>query len=196
MIRYDENSNLYTKELLTEYTVPLEVSFKVEEETKKFRLTIKNLVRQEKVRDILAFVNGTTSKRPHDVIRIIETLFKQHIRNTYFNFRQQYFKRTQTLLDLGIANLLSFIHRLMFFLIEDGRGLASGFYQALCLTQAGLTLNFTLAFTCFYMPLNLVDFSKSYLRTDITKKFTKAEQDGFRKLVRSLLSKSISKTNH
>lgn len=75
------------------------------------------------------------------------------------------------------------------FSLGDGRGMASGFYQALFLTQGGPTLNINLAFTCFYMPLNFVEFATKYLRKDITKGFTDAELQGFKKIVKNMLSK-------
>lgn len=66
--------------------------------------------------------------------------------------------------------------------------MASGFYQALFLTQCGPTLNINLAFTCFYMPLNFVEFATKYLRKDITKGFTEGEAQAFRRLVHNMLS--------
>ena len=52
------------------------------------------------------------------------------------------------------------------------------FHQALFLTPSGPTLNINLAFTCFYLPLNLVEFSCIYLRKDIKKSITDVEIDG------------------
>lgn len=53
--------------------------------------------------------------------------------------------------------------------VGDGRGLASGSYQAMFLTQIGATLNINSTFTCFYQPLNLVDFLCEYLQHDIVR---------------------------
>ena len=77
------------------------------------------------------------------------------------------------------------------FSLGDGRGMASGFYQALFLTQCGPTLNINLAFTCFYMPLNFVEFASKYLRKDITipKGLSDAELQGFKRLIKNMLSK-------
>jgi hypothetical protein len=74
------------------------------------------------------------------------------------------------------------------FFLEDGRGMASGFHQALCLTHDGPTLNINLAFTCFYLPLNFVDFSCKYLRKDITQGITEFEIDGIKRLFKNLPS--------
>jgi hypothetical protein len=72
--------------------------------------------------------------------------------------------------------------------LGDGRGMANGFYQALFLTQCGPTLNINLAFTCFYMPLNFVEFATKYLRKDITKGLSEGELQGFKRMVRNMLS--------
>ena len=67
--------------------------------------------------------------------------------------------------------------------------MAKGFYQALFLTRSGPTLNLNLTFTCFYMPLNFVDFACKYLRKDIVKHgLTDQEATTFRKIIKDLLS--------
>ena len=70
----------------------------------------------------------------------------------------------------------------------DGRGMASGFYQALFLTQCGPTVNINLAFTCFYLPLNFVEFASKYLRKDIRKGLSQDEVRAFTRIVRNMLS--------
>jgi hypothetical protein len=162
---------LYTRELLTDFTKPLRVTFKMDNEEKKFEFKVLNLVRQEKIRDIFEFINGKTGIRPRDPIRVIETLFKQTIRNDLVCIRNKFYSRRQQLVDLS-----------------DGRGMASGFHQALCLTRGGPTLNVNLAFACFYLPLNFVDFSCKYLRKDITRGITHADLEGIRKLFKNLPS--------
>ncbi|CAF3078686.1 unnamed protein product, partial [Rotaria sp. Silwood2] len=111
-----------------------------------------------------------TTTRPRETVRIIETLFKQRARNDLVCVRNQFYNRNQILDDL-----------------LDGRGMAKGFYQALFLTRCGPTLNVNLTFTCFYMPLNFVDFACKYLRKDITTNFTEYEAKVFKKLIRDLL---------
>lgn len=61
--------------------------------------------------------------------------------------------------------MLFFSH---FSYLGDGRGLATGFYQAMFLTKIGATININSTFTCFYQPFNLVDFLCEYLQHDIT----------------------------
>lgn len=51
----------------------------------------------------------------------------------------------------------------------DGRGLGHGFYQAMFLTKIGATLNINSTFTCFYRPINLVDFLCEYLQHDVVR---------------------------
>lgn len=76
------------------------------------------------------------------------------------------------------------------FFIGDGRGMAKGFYQALFLTRSGPTLNVNLTFTCFYMPLNFVDFTCQYLRKNIKKEgLNDQEAKMFKKIIRDLLGK-------
>ncbi|CAF3771180.1 unnamed protein product [Rotaria sp. Silwood1] len=169
IVWYDEGKNLYTRELLTDFTKPIRIQIKINNENKIFEFKVLNLVRQEKIRDIFDFINGRTEIKPRDPIRVIETLFKQSIRNDLVCIRNNFYSRHQQLIDLG-----------------DGRGMANGFHQALCLTHSGPTLNINLAFTCFYLPLNFVDFSCKYLRKDITKKITPTEIEGIKQLFKNL----------
>jgi hypothetical protein len=70
--------------------------------------------------------------------------------------------------------------------------MAKGFYQALFLTQCGPTLNINLTFTCFYMPLNFVEFAKKYLRNpNITEGFRENELKSFESMVRNIKSRLI-----
>jgi hypothetical protein len=66
--------------------------------------------------------------------------------------------------------------------------MASGFHQALCLTHKGPTLNINLAFACFYLPINFVDFACKYLRKDITRNITESEIEGIQRLFKNLPS--------
>lgn len=175
IIWYDEGKTIYTRALLTDFTQPMQITFSMNNEEKTFQLHILNLVRQEKIRDIFDFIEKKTSIRPREAIRIVETLFKQRARNDLIAIRNQFYDRKQTLDDLG-----------------DGRGMASGFYQALFLTQSGPTLNINLTFTCFYMPLNFIEFATKYLRKDVTKGLSDGEIQGFTRLVRNMLIE----TNH
>ncbi|CAF4903023.1 unnamed protein product [Rotaria sp. Silwood1] len=174
IVWYDEGKNLYTRELLTDFTQPRRVKLTINNEEKIFEFKVLNLVRQEKIGNIFDFINGKTTIRPRDPIRIIETLFKQRVHDQYICIRNKYYDRRQQLLDLG-----------------DGRGLASGFHQALCLTRGGPTINVNLAFTCFYQPINFVDFACRYLRQDIRQGVNEAELDGMKKLFKNIPIKTI-----
>lgn len=67
--------------------------------------------------------------------------------------------------------------------------MASGFYQALFLTQMGITLNMNLTFSCFYQPLNFIDFACKYLRKNIiTTGLKDHEINLFTKMVENLQS--------
>ena len=95
------------------------------------------------------------------------------------------------LILVGFYSLDKFHYHVYSLSIEDGRGMAKGFYQALFLTQAGPTLNINLTFTCFYMPLSFIDFASQYLRKDITKGLHEKDLKAFEQIVKNLLSKSI-----
>jgi uncharacterized protein YfkK (UPF0435 family) len=101
VIWYDEGKTIYSKELLTDFTKPLQITFKMNNEDKTFQLHVLNLVRQEKIRDIYDFIEKKTSVRPRESIRIIETLFKQRARNDLIAIRNQFYDRKQKLDDLG-----------------------------------------------------------------------------------------------
>ena len=101
VIWYDEGKTIYTRELLTDFTEPLQITFQMNNEEKTFQFHILNLVRQEKIRDIYDFIEKKTTVRPRECIRIIETLFKQRARNDLIAIRNQFYDRSQTLDDLG-----------------------------------------------------------------------------------------------
>jgi uncharacterized protein YfkK (UPF0435 family) len=101
IIWYDEGKTIYTKELLTDFTKPLQITFQMNNEEKTFQFHVINLVRQEKIRDIYDFIEKKTSIRPRESIRIIETLFKQRARNDLIAIRNQFYDRKQKLDDLG-----------------------------------------------------------------------------------------------
>lgn len=63
-------------------------------------------MRQENIRDIFEFINGKTNIKPRDSIRVIETLFKQNIRNELICIKNKFYSRQQKLIDLGKDFLL------------------------------------------------------------------------------------------
>ncbi|UJR13192.1 hypothetical protein I4U23_000214 [Adineta vaga] len=170
VVWYDEGKTLYTRESLAHFTEPIKVNMRRGDETKTYQLNIINLVRQDKISNIVDFIQKKTTIRPRETVRIIEILFKQRARNDLICVRNQFYNRNQILDDL-----------------KDGRGMAKGFYQALFLTRCGPTLNVNLTFTCFYMPLKFVEFACKYLRKDITRSFTEYEAKLFQKIIRDLL---------
>ena len=168
--RYDEGKTIYSKEILPDLGLPIEISL-TKEEVKKFRLIKCNLVQQSRIQSIHDYIRQKTTIRPQEVIRIIETLFKQRAQGDLISIRNQFYDRRRELEDMN-----------------DGRGMAKGFYQALFLTQNGPTLNINLTFTCFYMPMKFVDFVGKYLRRDITRGIRQNELDLLGKSIRNLQS--------
>lgn len=53
--------------------------------------------------------------------------------------------------------------------LPDGFELRLGFFQALCLTQSGLTLNLQTTLTKFYPDMEIIDFLEINLKKDIRK---------------------------
>lgn len=102
VIWYDEGKNIYSKELLTGYEQPFQVTFVSNNEEKTFQLKINNLVRQENLSSIRNYISNRTLIRPHDSVRVLETLFKQRARNELIAIRNQYYNRSQVLDDLGM----------------------------------------------------------------------------------------------
>lgn len=172
--RYDEGKTLYSQEMLPDLSLPLQVKLEKDNEVKTFQLKRLDLVRQDRTQSIYEFIQRRTNTRPREAVRIIETLFKQNRRNDLICVRNQFYDRRRQLDDLG-----------------DGRGMAKGFYQALFLTQCGPTLNINLTFTCFYMPMNFVEFARQYLRKDITKGINETDLKIFERMVRNIKSKLI-----
>ena len=168
--RYDEGKTVYSKEILPDLGLPIEISL-TKEEVKKFCLTKCNLVQQTRIQSIHDYIRQKTTIRPQETIRIIETLFKQRAQSDLISIRNQFYDRRRELEDMN-----------------DGRGMAKGFYQALFLTQNGPTLNINLTFTCFYMPMKFVDFICKYLRRDVTRGIRQIELDLLAKSIRNLKS--------
>jgi len=175
VVSYDEGKALYTREFLPEFNLPIQIRLGKDDEMKTLQINKLAMVDQTRMKDVYDFIKGEKSRRPQEAIRIIEILLKQQARSTLINIRNQFYDRLKGLEDLG-----------------DGRGMAKGFFQALFLTQCGPTLNINLAFTCFYMPLNFVDFATRYLRVDITeRRLTENDLKQFEKYIRNLKSRFI-----
>ncbi|CAF3741189.1 unnamed protein product [Rotaria sordida] len=100
LAKNEKNFSL-TRELLTDFTKPIRVTLNINNEKKTFEFEVLNLVRQEKIRDIFFdFINGQTGIRLRDPIRVIETLFKQKIRNDFVCIKNKFYSRRQQLIDL------------------------------------------------------------------------------------------------
>ena len=99
-------------------------------ETKSFQLVIKNLVRQEKVSCISDLIPKKSTVRPREVVRVLETLFKQRALNDYISVRNQFSDRNQVLDDLRKPFFLTdyWSLDLLFAFPDDGRGMANGLY--------------------------------------------------------------------
>jgi hypothetical protein len=92
---------LYSRELLSDFTEPIQIKLGKGDETKTFQLKIINLVRQEKIQKIFEFIQKKTMNRPREIMRSIEVLFKQKARNELVCVRNQFYDRNQILDDLS-----------------------------------------------------------------------------------------------
>ena len=91
---------MYTRELLPDITEPIRVQIERDNQMRTFQLNIINLVRQEKMENILKFIKRELRTRPREAVRVIETLFKQRARNELICVKNQFYSRKQTLDDL------------------------------------------------------------------------------------------------
>ncbi|CAF0781179.1 unnamed protein product [Rotaria sp. Silwood1] len=167
---YDEGKSLYSTELLVDFKNQYEIMIKDKKSDREqiYRLLLINLVKSYDIQVLWDFIENKIPIRPRDPIRILETLLKQTTRATMVSVKNQFYDRHQQLDDLGINKFILCIMEVHFH-ERDGRGLASGSYQAMFLTKIGATLNINSTFTCFYQPFNLVDFLCEYLQHDIIR---------------------------
>jgi len=120
LIRYDEADNrdkkdsfiIYTKELLKDFTTLYRIIFNIDSKEKTFEFKVLDLVRQVKTQDIYDFIDGKAQRQPRDSIQIIDSLFKQNVRNDYICIRNKLYERQQQLQDIG--KFLSWITRSQF----------------------------------------------------------------------------------
>lgn len=104
LVWYDEGKNLYAIENLTlnlkkEYQC--EITHKKTDRTNKYRFLIINLVKTYELKNIFDFIHKKVPIRPHDPIRILETLFKQTQRYDMITIKNQSYPKHQRLDDLG-----------------------------------------------------------------------------------------------
>ncbi len=120
LVWYDEGKNLYSIENLTlnykkEYQC--EINHKKTGRTNKFRFLLINLVKTYELKSIFDFVQKRISVRPHDPIRILETLLKQTQRSDMITIKNQSYPKHQRLDDLGRREIFIFIIICQLFLI-------------------------------------------------------------------------------
>ena len=92
---------MYTRELLPDVELPLQIPLKVEDESKLFQMNKLNLVGQSRITDIHDFIRKRTNLRPREAIRIVEILFQQRARNDLISIRNQFYDGRQQLHDLS-----------------------------------------------------------------------------------------------
>jgi len=104
LVWYDEGKNLYAIENLTlnfkkEYQC--EIIHKKTGRKNKFRFLLINLVKTYELKSIFDFIQKRIAVRPHDPVRILETLFKQTQRSEMITIKNQSYLKDQRLDDLG-----------------------------------------------------------------------------------------------
>ena len=104
LVWYDQGKNLYAKENLT---VNLKTEYECEIVHRKtgrknrFRFLLLNLVKTYDLKTIFDFIQRRIPHRPHDPIRILETLFKQIQKAEMIVIKSQSYSKNQRLDDLG-----------------------------------------------------------------------------------------------
>ncbi|CAF3810043.1 unnamed protein product [Rotaria sp. Silwood1] len=129
-----------------------EINDKNTGQTNRFRFLILNLVKIYTLKKIIDFIQKRISIEPHDLVKILDILFKQTKRSDIITIKNQSYRKHQRLDDLG-----------------GGIGLGSCFYQSIMLCERGLTLNINKSFVTFYQNYNLVQFLSCYMNHDIQK---------------------------
>jgi hypothetical protein len=176
LVWYDEGQNLYSFENLMlnlrkkEYQC--EINDKNTGQTKRFRLIL-NLVKTYRLKTLFDFIQKQNSIKPHDRVKILETLFKQTQtqRSDIITIKNQSYRKHQHLDDLGTKKKLFLFEKKNYFdfFSGGGIGLASGFYQSIVLCERGLILNINTSFISCYQNDNLVQFLSCYMGNDIQK---------------------------
>lgn len=154
LFRYDEGKCFYSTQLIQSKQLPLIYEMKVEPNHDRFRLTISKCVGQWSTSTIFNYLHQpSNSEPPSCAIRILETLLKQALLPVT-HCEGSLFYRDRPEPDVKI---------------NDGFELRLGFFQSLCLTQGGLTLNLQTTLTKFYPYIDILDFLAINLRKDIRK---------------------------
>jgi hypothetical protein len=104
LVWYDQGKSLYATQNLTlilkkEYEC--EIVHKKTGRTNRFRFLLINLVKTYDLKTIFDFIQRKISIRPHDPVRILETLLKQTQRAEMVTIKNQSYLKNQKLDDLG-----------------------------------------------------------------------------------------------
>lgn len=150
--RYDEGKCLYSTQKLSQRQFPRIYTLPADNQN-KLRFCIQNLAGQWSTSTIFDYIRTPNNDVPLCAIRILETLLKQALLpvthcegSLFYRDRPEPDKR-----------------------LPDGFELRLGFFQALYLTQAGLTLNLQTTLTKFYPDMEIIDFLSVNLKKDIRK---------------------------
>jgi hypothetical protein len=152
--RYDEGKCLYSIKNLTQHPFPIIYTLPSGNgPPDKFRLRILKLAGQWSTATIYDYLHAPDANVSFSAIRILETLLKQALL-PLTNCEGSLFYRDE--IQPNVA-------------LPDGFELRLGFFQALYLTQAGLTLNLQTTLTKFYPYMDIIDFLQINLNKDIRK---------------------------
>ncbi|CAF1253033.1 unnamed protein product [Didymodactylos carnosus] len=151
VVWYDEGKCLYSTTNLTSH-LPITTSLPTQQST-QYRLIIKILAAQWSTRTIWDYIkNQIPAPPPHNAVRILETLFKQAMNKIAHCEKNVFYRKDQQ------PEVL-----------DDGFELRSGFFQSICLTQSGPTLNVDTTLTKFYPHMDILEFVSIQLDKDIRK---------------------------
>ncbi len=151
-MRYDEGKCFYSTKNLNERQFPLIYTLPPSGQDNS-RLRILQLAGQWSTSTIFEYLKSPNSIVPLSAIRILETLLKQALLPVTHCEGSLFYRNSSQ----------DTVH------LPDGFELRLGFFQALCLTQAGLTLNLQTTLTKFYPDMNIIEFIEMYLKKDIRK---------------------------
>ncbi|CAF0780555.1 unnamed protein product [Adineta steineri] len=149
---YDEGKCFYSTISIKQQQFPLIYTLPSSNQG-SLRLCIINLAGQWSTSTIFDYIRTPNSTIPLSAVRILETLLKQALQpvthcegSLFYRDRPEPDKR-----------------------LPDGFELRLGFFQALHLTQAGLTLNLQTTLTKFYPDMEILDFLTLNLKKDVRK---------------------------
>ncbi|CAF1053357.1 unnamed protein product [Rotaria sordida] len=152
LVWYDDEKNLYAaKSLISTFTkdYEFEIDHNAIDKNNKFRCSI-SLVKTYELKNIFNVIQERKSTQLDDQVKIFDVLFKHIQRSNMITIENELYPKCQLLNDLG-----------------DGRGIGSGFYQAIVFGERGPTLNINNIYRCFYQSYNLIKFISCYLNYDI-----------------------------